>query len=223
MDAYHKKRSATNEQDKYLKTINYLRRNYHDKTGRENKRGGNKKTNSNGAGNFQYIKPFFPNDLSVIKMTGSNGEVKYYQNYPKNEIRACSTDLETVLMCLLEPIDVFEKALVYDDHIEFANTLTTIRQNIANNIHEIFRFVNNIGEIQITSIHKTEVGSIYRWGQCVNAELLPPDKFEEKPMFDHDPELIEELKQMPPDKTKTIKAVIRHISCGKKIQFQYND
>lgn len=182
-----------------------------------------KKLNSSGAGKFQYIKPFFPIDRFVLKMTGSNGKVKYYGNYPEDEIRACSTDLETVLMGFLEPIDVFEKALVYDNHIEYANTLTTIRQNIANNIREIFSFVNNIGEIQITSIHQTDVGSIFRWGQCVDAELLPPDKFEEKPMFDHDPELIEELKQTPPDKTETIKAVIRHINCGKKIQFQYGD
>lgn len=182
-----------------------------------------KELNSSGAGKFEYIKPFFPNDFSAIKMTGSNGEVKYYKSYPEDKIRTCSTDLETELMCLLEPIELIEKALVYDENIAFANTLTATRQNIANTIHEIFRFVNNIGEIQITTIHEFEVGSIYRWGQCVDAKLLPPDEFEEKPTFDHDPELIEYLRQVPPDKTDNLKRVMCILSDGGAIHCRLGD
>lgn len=169
----------------------------------------------------QYIKPFFPNDTAVIKRTDTAGNTKYYKPHSAVEIRTCNTDLETELMCLLEQIEVIERALNLDACLPFANTLTAARQNIANAIHEIFRFVNNnVGEINITTIHELEIGSIYRWGQCVDAKLTPTDEYEEKTTFDHDPELIDELKLIPPDKTEDIKTIARAIRNGDAIQFR---
>jgi hypothetical protein len=168
----------------------------------------------------QYIKPFFPNDSAVIKRTDAAGNVKYYKPHSNDEIRTCGTDLETELMCLLEQIEVIERALNSEECLPFANTLTAARQYIENSIHEIFRYVNNnVGEINITTIHEFEIGSIYRWGQCVDAELKPTDEYEEKTTFDHDPELIDELKLIPPDKTEDIKTIARAIRNGHSIQF----
>jgi len=166
----------------------------------------------------QYIKPFFPNDTPVLKKTDANGNSQYHNRHTQNEIRTCSTDLETVLLCLLEPLQIIEKALTNDDNIPFANTLTMARQNMTNTIHEIFRFVNNnIGEINITTIHELEINSLCRWGQCVDAELGATDEFEEKAIFDHDPELIDKLKMIPPDKTEPIRDIMRIMNAGDSI------
>lgn len=172
----------------------------------------------------QYIKPFFPKDTSVIKKTDAKGNAKYYKRHSQEEIRTCSTDLETDLMCLLEPIEIIERALTNQEHLAFANTLTKARQNISNAIDEMFCFINNnIGEIETTGIYELEIGSIYRWGQIVDAKLLPPDTFrdrQEGPVYDHSPELIESLKQIPPDKTEPIETILRILSDGGEISWQ---
>jgi hypothetical protein len=193
---------------------------------------GKNELNSGSAAKVQYIKPFFPNDISIIKKTDAKGNAKYYKQHSQEEIRTCSTDLETDLMCLLEPIEIIERALSSQEHLAFANTLTKARQNISNAIRETFCFINNnIGEINITGIYELEIGSIYRWGQVVDAELAPPDEFEQKTIFDHDPkvifdhdpELIESLKQIPPDKTENLRTVMRILSDGGSIYYRPGD
>lgn len=188
--------------------------------------------NSGAAAKVQYIKPFFPNDSSVIKKTDAKGNAEYYKQHSQEEIRTGSTDLEMGLMCLLEPLEIIERALSNQEHLAFANTLTKARQDISNAIHEIFCFVNNnIGEINITGIYELEIGSIYRWGQVVDAELAPPDEFEQKTIYDHDPkaifdydpELIESLKQIPPDKTENLRTVMRILSDGGSIHYRPAD
>jgi hypothetical protein len=181
--------------------------------------------NSGSAAKTQYIKPFFLNDASVIKKTDAEGNVNYYKRqHPEEEIRACSTDLETDLMCLLEPLEIIERALTNSEQLAFANTLTKTRQNISNAIHEMFCFINNnIGEINITGIYELEIGSICRWGQVVDAKLAPPDEFEQKTIFDHDPELIESLKQISPDKTENLRTVMRILSDGGSIYYRPTD
>lgn len=171
----------------------------------------------------QYIKPFFPKDTPVIKKTDAKGNAKYYKRHSQEEIRTCSTDLETDLMCLLEPIEIIERALTNGEHLALANTLTKARQNISHAIQEIFHLIdNNIGEIEITGIYELEINSIYRWGQCVDAKLLPPDASgdrQEGPVYDHNPELIEYLKQIPPDKTEPIETILRILSDGGAISW----
>ena len=183
--------------------------------------------NNGSAENIQHIKPFLPNDAAVIKRTDGGGNIVFHGQNSKDEIRTSSTDLETELMCLLDPLEIIEKALAYAEQNAFANSLTIARQNIANAIHEIFRFVNNnIGEINITSVHELETNSIYRWGQCVDAELLPPDTSgnqEEGPIYNHNPKLIDFLKQISPDKTENLETVMRILRDGGSICFRPGD
>ncbi|MEN6374604.1 MAG: hypothetical protein ABFD75_07475 [Smithella sp.] len=172
----------------------------------------------------EYIKPYYQNDSKVLKITDAKGREKYCGYYADNEeLRTGDAELEIKLLCLLEPLEILEKALAYEGYNYEADTLTAIRQNITNKIDEIFQFVNNnIGVIKIYEIYEIESGRPYRWGQCVDAKLSPPDTSEDGekgPIYDHDPELIESLKQIRPDKTETIKTIIRHIKHGNKIQF----
>jgi len=120
------------------------------------------------------IEPYLPNDASVIKRTDIQGNVRFYDFHTKRELRVVSNDLESELACLLDPLEIIEKALWTDEQMTFANTITTVRQNIHRAISEMFLFVNNnIGEIEITSLCELQTGSIYRWGQCVDATLRP--------------------------------------------------
>lgn len=124
----------------------------------------------------ECIKPFFPNDTAVIKKTDATGNVNYCKPNSQDEIRAMDEELDTALMCLLEPIQIIEMALCNSNNIAFANSLTIAHQNILNTIYEMFRFIEQkIGVINITHVYELEVNSIYRWGQCVDAKLLPPD------------------------------------------------
>jgi len=174
----------------------------------------------------QYIKPYFKNDSKILKITDEKGQARYCNN-SKEELRTCEDELETKLLCLLEPLEILEKALAYDGYNYHANTLTTIRQNITNKIDEIFQFVNNnIGFISIYEICEIESGRPYRWEQCVDAKLLPPDTSEDMekgPIYDYDPELIESLKQIPPDKTENLKTVMRILNDGGSIHYRPGD
>jgi len=180
--------------------------------------------NGKGIEKIQYIKPYYQNDSEVLKITDAKGETKYCGYYSKKELRTCDDELELKLLCLLEPLEVLENALAYEGYHYHADTLTVIRQNLTNKIDEIFKFVNsNIGVIKIYEICEIVSGRPHRWGQCVDAKLSPPDTsegMEEGPIFNHDPELVEYLKQIPPDKTETIRTIMRHIRSGNNIQFQ---
>ena len=129
----------------------------------------------------EYIKPFFPNDTVVVKKTDATGNVNYCKRNSQDTIRAMDEELDTALMCLLEPIQIIEMALCNSDNIPFANSLTIARQNILNTICEMFGFIGQkIGVINITRIYELEINSMYRWGQCVDAKLLPPDVDEKR-------------------------------------------
>jgi len=128
----------------------------------------------------ECIKPIFPNDYEIMKRTTDNGEVTYHhpsrsELNDDNEIRAMDEELELLLMCLLEPFDVIEKALCNSDNIPIANTLAMIRQNILNTIFEMCQLIEKqIGTIKITRIYQNEINSFYRWGRCIDVKLLPP-------------------------------------------------
>jgi len=172
----------------------------------------------------EYIKPFYQNDHNVLKTIDKQGHAWYYgDNDLRKVLEAYNSDLETELHNLIEPIQVVEIALRTCEHYAFADALMDIRQKAANTIREMFLFIyKNIGEITITGVLDSDPSSRHRYGQCVDAKLSSPNIYnsgKEGPIYDHDPELIEALKQIPPDKTETIKDALRFIRHGKNIQF----
>lgn len=153
-------------------------------------------------GKVQYIKPIFPNDAEVLKKTADNGDEIYY-HAPDNELRTCDTDLETAIACLLEPLQIIDRVLCEvlsdSDNLAIANLFTVIKQNISNNLYEIFRFIDqSIGEIRITEVCELKYGDgIHRWGQCVGVKIIPPEvakTYQEGPVYDHNPALIHEAR-----------------------------
>jgi len=176
------------------------------------------------AAKVEYIKPYYQNDYKVLKTIDEQGHAWYYgDNVLREVLNAYNSDLEAELHSLIEPIQVVEIALRTCEHDAFANALMTVRQKAVNTIREMFLFIDkNIGKITITGILNSDPNSRHRFGQCVDAELSPSNIYnsgKEGPICDHDPELIEALKQIPPDKTETIKAALQFISHGKNIQF----
>src|SRR3972149_5484155 len=91
-------------------------------------------------------------------------------------------------------------------------------EELKTQLYEIFVFVDKtIGKI--TCIQTEKRDDIYRRYRCVGLSLTPPQHDDEGKFFTIDPELLEVLKQIPPDKTDSLKCIAHHISRGKMFQW----
>jgi len=91
-------------------------------------------------------------------------------------------------------------------------------EELKTQLYEIFVFVDKtIGKI--TCIQTEKRDDIYRRYRCVGLSLTPPQHDDEGQFFTIDPELLEVLKQIPPDKTDSLKCIAHHISRGKMFQW----
>ncbi len=175
-----------------------------------------------GKGKTEVIMPFLPGDLKLYKRTDGQGNVTY-NTIAGKEIKTYSEELDFSITCMFERLEKLRDIIFRDDDCDC--TLKDIFSSVIFHerlrFEEMFIFISrNVGTIECTGIAYDETG--YRPERIVDASLIPPDPDEghAEPLYcDVDPDIIELLKQIPPEKMTSITCILQTLARGQSFQW----
>lgn len=163
--------------------------------------------------------PIMPGDWKLFRWTEAAGEVSY-KTVARNEVKTYTEDLDYAITRMLDRleklVDIAFPDETCDDNLKelFSSLLFSERMRF----NEMFAFISrNIGTIQCTGVAHDEDETSVRPGRIVDANITPPDPDAEQdsgPFFNVDPEIIELLKQIPPEKLTAISGILRELREG---------
>ena len=163
----------------------------------------------------QLVKGFFRDDYEIVKRTMPDGSV--YEHPNGRKLTTCEGDLYGMISQMITKFQFISDFLYKSDEDEdyrISNILNCVIKDAECKLAEIFHTIDKcIGNIEVTYLAGDNI--VYRDHRCLNAELTPADLDAENGIsFDHDPELVEYLKSLPPGQTGPLKAIIRVLKNG---------
>lgn len=165
-----------------------------------------------GMASVEGIKPIFPNDYKIMRRIDEEGIITY-QHPTGAQIETYNETLDSIISLGMERFKNLIEMLDDDDLSRFGYLFETLIENLEDQLYEIFTFMDKtIGEVTCTRITKGDC--VYRHDRCVGVSITPPKADDESPFYTADPELLEMLKQIPPNKTESLKCIAQNILRG---------
>ena len=120
-----------------------------------------------------HIDGYYQRDPALIRRTDDNGKYHYFKSRdPKDVVDVTESNLETEIQDMVRALKVVEDAAHRRELYDIWAALSAIRQKTEERIHEIFRFVDQIGAIKLDVVRDNDINDGFlRYGQIVGASL----------------------------------------------------
>ncbi len=175
---------------------------------------------SGGKGKTEVIMPVFPGDLKLYKRTDDEGNVSF-QTMGGKEIKTSDEDFEDTFHLLFDRLEKLREIIFRDDDSDhdLDDLFSSVLFHERLRFEEIFLFISKkIGTINLEGVCSEEGERLYR---IVDAGIIPPDPDKQKdgPFYDVDSDIIELLKQIPPEKMTSITCILQTLARGQSFQW----
>ena len=163
---------------------------------------------------IEVLKSPFRGQLDIIRKTHEDGT----RSYEKPGGRECKIDtwneeLECTLHCLWERLAMLTE-LVSKEDFQISILYGKIIKQIKKEIEELFEFIcEDIGLIRCTWM----ADGLFGERRCIGAYVEPFQRKGDDLFYETDPDIVELLKQIPPNKTEPLKGILNTLKSGDDI------
>jgi len=188
-----------------------------------------------GNGNMEKVsqlKGYLRSDYEIIRKTSADGERTYHHKDSGRKLDVADQSLDGIIQELLAGSRGMAQVIISLNNSRCSCTneeldIDDVVAIVKNHVHSVeailgellYVIENSIGDVSIESLDGDN--TCYRSGRMLHAyvEFPPSEDKNDGFSYDHDPELLELVKSIPPDRTSQLMYILRGVKNGERLQW----